>query len=196
MKVILRVIICLTACVMLCSCSTSQNIANGNLSCDNVIASGKYYSISGSDSTRITYYIYDKDGNTVFSETTDRPIKINMINDIIVDVAMGMGTGISTHKYYNVNDNAFSKTFSSVIASFDGLVAYIDVDDKNPLESRTVVIQDIFNDDLFYKSFKLDFSLVDTPVVKAEFSDDGAILTVTYLSGDNQLEKIAILNCK
>ncbi|MFR6298733.1 MAG: hypothetical protein ACLUML_05835 [Acutalibacteraceae bacterium] len=51
------------------------------------------------------------------------------------------------------------------------------------MENRKVVVQNIFDKSLFYEEFKLDFSNVDTPVIEAKFSKDGASLLLTYLSG-------------
>lgn len=156
----------------------------------------KYYSINGKGPTCVKYNIYDRSGNTVFSETTDRPVKITRNGDNVIDIAKGMGTGITAHKFYNTEENAFSETFYGVISSSDRLVAFIDVDREKPLENRTLIVQDIFDGRLFYKSFNLDFSAVDTPVTEAHFSEDGRKLTVTYMSGNAGLEKTEVLRCR
>ena len=106
-----------------------------------------------------------------------------MISDDTIDIGIGMGTGITIHKYYNANENIFSGEFTNVLTNSDKLIAYIDVSKENPLENRKVVVQNIFDKSLFYEEFKLDFSNVDTPVIEAKFSKDGASLLLTYLSG-------------
>jgi len=105
-----------------------------------------------------------------------------------------MGTGITIHKYYNANENIFSGKFTNVLTNSDKLIAYIDVSKENPLENRKVVVQNIFDKSLFYEEFKLDFSNVDTPVIEAEFSKDGASLLLTYLSGEKQTQTSEILD--
>lgn len=151
-----------------------------------IIDSGKYYSISKNDITQITYKIYNSRGDTVFSETTDRPLRINMLTDYIVDIAKGMGTGITVHKYYDAENNLFSEDFSYVIAGSGELIAYIDVPNEQPFENRKVIVRNIFDKNLFYNEYQVDFSDIDTPVIQAEFSEDGKSLMITYLSGEDQ----------
>ena len=74
------------------------------------------------------------------------------------------------------------------------LIAYIDVSKETPFENRKVVVQNIFDKNMFYKEFKLNFSNVDTPVIEAEFSKDGASLLLTYLSGEKQTQTSEILD--
>ena len=78
------------------------------------------------------------------SEKTDRPIEINTIGGDIIDIGIGMGTGITIHKYYNANENTFSEEFTNVLTNSDKLIAYIEVSKENPLENRKVVVQNIF----------------------------------------------------
>ena len=158
-----------------------------------IIDSGTYYRIYKGSMNQVCYNIYNSKGGVVLSQKTDRPLKINMINNI-VDIEIGMGTGIATHKYYSVDKNIFSQEFSYVLSNFEQLVAYINVPDERPLENRKIVVQNIFDKRLFYKEFQLDFSFVDTPVVEAEFSKDGASLLLTYLSGEKQTQTSEILD--
>ena len=78
-----------------------------------------------------------------------------------------------------MKNNSFSEEYSYVAAASGNLVAYIDGDS---LSDRTLVVRDIFDKNIFYKSFGLDFSLVDTPIESASFTDGEAELEVVYLS--------------
>ena len=142
----------------------------------------------------VYYNIYNKKGETVLSEETSRPLKINMINDSIVDIGIGMGTGITVHKYYDANQDLFSQEYTYVVANRNELIAYIAIPEKNPMENRKIVVQNVFDKNLFCKEFPMDFSKVDTPVVKAEFSEDGKSLQITYLSGEEKTEITETLN--
>ena len=156
--------------------------------------SGKYYRIYKENNNQVRYEIYNPEGKIALSEKTDRPIEINTIGGDIIDIGIGMGTGITIHKYYNANENTFSEEFTNVLTNSDKLIAYIEVSKENPLENRKVVVQNIFDKSLFYKEFKLNFSNVDTPVIEAEFSKDGASLLLTYLSGEKQTQTSEILD--
>lgn len=165
-----------------------------NLKQTQIIDSGKYYRIYKENDNQVRYEIYNPEGKIALSEKTDRPIEINMISDDTIDIGIDMGTGITIHKYYNANENIFSGEFTNVLTNSDKLIAYIDVSKENPLENRKVVVQNIFDKSLFYEEFKLDFSNVDTPVIEAEFSKDGASLLLTYLSGEKQTQTSEILD--
>lgn len=159
-----------------------------NLKQTQIIDSGKYYRIYKENDNQVHYEIYNPEGKIALSKKTDRPIEINMIGDDIIDIGIGMGTGITIHKYYNANENIFSQDFTNVLSDSDKLIAYIDVPKENPLENRKVIVQNIFDKGLFYKEFQLDFSNVDTPVIEAKFSKDGTSLQLTYLSGEDQTQ--------
>ena len=140
----------------------------------------QYYKIEKIELTKVRYYIYDSDGNTVLSDETDRPIEISLHGDNIVDICISMGTGINIHKYYDVQNNRFSEEYSYVATSSGTLVAYIE---GTSLSDRTLVIRDIFDKNAFYKSFGLDFSsTVHDPIESATFTDGEAELNLVYLS--------------
>lgn len=165
-----------------------------NLKQTQIIDSGKYYRIYKENDNQVRYEIYNPEGKIALSEKTDRPIEINMISDDTIDIGIDMGTGITIHKYYNANENIFSGEFTNVLTNSDKLIAYIDVSKENPLENRKIVVQNIFDKNMFYKEFKLNFSNVDTPVIEAKFSKDGASLLLTYLSGEEQTQTSEILD--
>ena len=170
------------------ACSPYKNTVNNEPEQIEIIDSGTYYRIYKGNINQVCYDIYNSDGEIVLSEKTDRPLEINMINDDIIDIKIGMGTGITIHKYYSVGENIFSQQFSYVLSNSDQLIAYIDVPKEKPLENRKVIVQNIFDKSLFYKEFQLDFSNVDTPVIESDFSKDGASLQLTYLSGEEQTQ--------
>lgn len=165
-----------------------------NLKQTQIIDSGKYYRIYKENDNQVRYEIYNPEGKIALSEKTDRPIEINMISDDTIDIGIDMGTGITIHKYYNANENIFSGEFTNVLTNSDKLIAYIEVSKETPFENRKVVVQNIFDKSLFYEEFKLDFSNVDTPVIEAKFSKDGACLLLTYLSGEKQTQTSEILD--
>ena len=166
-------------------CSDSTGIDTDNM---NVLDSGDYYTLYQNRDTSLLYYrIYDKNGNTVLEEgqETYRPMNITMVRDSVVDISVGYGTGIQGHRYYNAADNELSREYMYVIAATGVLVAYIDVPQENTFDGRKVVVQNIFDEDVYRKELKLDFSKTVMPIDKAEFSDDGTSLAVTYLTGED-----------
>lgn len=176
------------------ACSPYKTTVDSKSEHREIIDSGKYYSIYKGNITQVCYDIYNAKGEIVLSEATDRPLRISMLNDTIVDIRIGIGTGTIIHKYYSVEENIFSQEFQYVLSNSDKLVAYIDVPKENAFENRKVIVQNIFDKDLFYKEFQLDLSKIDTPVIDAIFLNDGTSLQLTYLSGKEQTQVITVLN--
>lgn len=175
-------------------CSDSTGINTDNMS---VLDSGDYYTLYQNRDTSLLYYrIYDKNGNTVLEEgqETYRPMNITMIGGSVVDISVGYGTGIQGHRYYNAADNELSREYMYVIAATSTLVAYIDVPQENTFDGRKVVVQNIFDENVYRKEFKLDFSKTVMPIDKAEFSDDGTSLAVTYLTGEDMKPVSTVLS--
>ena len=198
MKKYIAFLLCLIILISLISCDTANTSEDTENDTVNTESSEKndattdtstndtnkqYYKIENIELTKVRYYIYDSNGNVVLSDETDRPLDISMLGDNIVDIRIGMGTGISIHKYYDVQNNRFSEEYSYVAASSGNLVAYIDTSMKDPMTNRVLVVRDIFDKNVFYKSFKLDFSpTVHDPIESATFTDGEAELKLVYLS--------------
>ena len=191
MKKYFYLIICGVLLFSLFACSAHKQVAQSE---DKVIDAGTYYRVYEKGAGQTNYVIYNKDGKTVLSETTDRPVIIQMLGTDVVDIGIGIGTGIMQHQYYNTKQNRFSKIFLSVLASTENLIAYLEIPESDALKDRKVIVQNIFDPDVYYKDFALEFSPVDTPVLEASFSEDKTSLQIVYLSGAKQTENSTILN--
>lgn len=189
--ILLLVLMCISLSVI---CSCAQNNVVGDETVDTgedaetseakVCDSGEYYTLLLNDFT-YTYNIYDKSGKTVLTEESDRPTEINMIGDSIVDIEIGMGTGIQIHKYYSADENVFSDEFSYVIANSGRLIAYVDFHKKNSAKDKTVIaVQDIFDKTAFKKEFLTTYPIEANSTLKAYFSEDGLSLQITYYSAE------------
>lgn len=208
----MKKLICLFACVLLCftsACSQSSEVGDKETESSpssetgdketekmEILASGKYYCVYKEILTTVRYEIYNAKGDTVLRETTDRPLRIEMRGDHIVDIAIGMGTGLAVHKYYDANNDVFSEEYSYVACSSEDLVAYIGVPEGASSQDSKLVVQNIFDKSLFYKEFELEFGfrVIDFPIRDAEFSKDGTSLRVTYLPGEGETPVTADLS--
>ena len=191
MKNHLYLLVCALFCFIV-GCTPNENALNNESEQMKMVDSGKYYRIYKGNINQVCYEIYNTEGELVLSDKTERPLEINMINDDIVDIEIGIGTGITTHRY-DVGEDIFSQKFQYVLSNFDKLVAYIDVPKEKPLENRKVIVRNMFDKQYFYKEFLLDFSNVDTPVIDAKFLKNGTSLQLTYLSGEEQTQVSTIL---
>ena len=188
---LLLLIFTITLFLSACSSDTDNTLEESERL--ELIDSGEYYRIHNTYLTHVRYDIYDKNGEIVMSDETDRPLRINMLCDDIVDIRIGIGTGVAVHKYYDAVKNIFSQEYCYVLTAKEDLVAFIDVPEKEPFKNRKVVVRNIFYKSLFYMEYYLDFSNVDTPVIDAEFSNDSTSLRLKFLSGESQTETFEIL---
>lgn len=158
--------------------TTTENTENVPPIGEEAIVEKTYYKIEKIELTTVRYTIYDSKGNVALTEQTDRPLEISMIGEHIIDICIGMGTGLSVHKYYDIEENCFSQEYTYVAAATENLVAYID---GSSLTDRKLVVRNIFDAELFCREFALDFSETMTnPLIEARFTSDAIGLDLAY----------------
>lgn len=120
-----------------------------------------------------------------------RKPKVNVINKDLLSISVQTGTGISTRWtiYCNVNSGKVSDTYYSVLGEYAENTVFANYNNGK----HSVVIQDIFNQQQYYKEQILeDASKVTDPVIDFEKLDDDKI-KIVYLKGDNFLETELII---
>ncbi len=167
------------------SSQTTDNSQTLHLEDGEIINQGEFFRVYKMSANQVKYIIYDKLGNIVFSNSIHKPLTIHMIDASTLDIGIGYGSGITVHQYYHTDQGVFSQEFQYVLATSNGLVAYMDVPEKQSFEKRKIVVQDIFDKKTYYKEFFLDFAQIDTPVISAEFSKDHKQLHLEYLLHNN-----------
>lgn len=190
------ILLCLLL-LFLTACSVPKNSDSMRLGENNsderrLIDSGDYFKLYD-DTLSETYEIYNSQGELVRTETTDDPISITMLNESILDISICKGTGITQHTYYDAEQNTFSTKFSYVICTDGELIAYIGLSEDGA-DNKSLIVQNIFNKEVYYKEFKGAFDEVDTyelASVDGEFSKDLSTFTVHYYQNNrqNQLTK-------
>lgn len=177
----------LTACSVPGNSNSSMQLEEVDSDERRLIDSGDYFKLYD-DTLSETYEIYNSQGELVRTETTDDPISITMLNETILDISIGKGTGIIQHTYYDAERNAFSDEFSYVICTDGELVAYIGLSEDGA-DNKSLIVQNIFNKEIYYKEFKGAFDEADTyelSSVDGEFSKDLSTLTVHYYQNNRQ----------
>lgn len=177
----------LTACSVLENSNNSMQLGENNSDERRLIDSGDYFKLYDNTLSEI-YEIYNSQGELVRTETTDDTISITMLNESVLDISIGKGTGITQHTYYDAELNVFSDEFSYVICTDGELVAYIGLS-EDKVNNKTLIVEDIFNKEIYYKEFKGAFDEVDTyelSSVGGEFSEDFSKLTVRYYQRNQQ----------
>lgn len=187
---------CIIICIFLlfltaCSVSKSSNSSifsrNDSAIERTLIESSDYYKLYDNTLSE-TLEIYNNKGELVRTITTEEPISITMLNKSIIDISIGKGTGLTKHTYYSVKLDDFSDDFSYVICASNELIAYIGIS-KDGLDNKTLIVQNIFNENRYYKEFIGAFDQVDTyelSSMSGEFSQDFSTLTVHYYMKNQQ----------
>lgn len=135
------------------------------------------------------YEIYNKRGEKVLSDVTDRPVAIQMADDNIVDIAISRGAGIWEHTYYHVAKEKFSKTYTYVVAQCADRIVYMDIPRDHPIRDRALKVEDVFDLTTPPMVISLDFSPVIEVIESAELVCQGSVLRIVYLSGEEQSVK-------
>ena len=152
-----------------------------------VLEAHELYQITDNEDFTYDYVIKDKNNNILISDKgISREPKINVINENLLSVSVQSGTGISTRWtiYCDVLNGNVSEAYYSVLGEYGENVVYVNYDNG----TYRIVIQNIFNRELFYKETVLeDASPVVEPVVSFEIEDNGTAKAV-YLKGEDYLE--------
>ena len=115
----------------------------------------KYYEIEDLELSSKAYRIYNDEGSLVLEAQTERPLQISMLGRYILEIRIGMGTGISVCRYYDALNDRFSEEYTYVAAATQNFVVYLD---GTSLADRKLVVRDLFDGKVFYKEYSLDFS--------------------------------------
>ena len=149
---------------------------------ENEISKKEYFHIE-KNGDKTVYYIYNKEGNTVFSSEVDGDVEISMLDDETVDICVGEGME-QTHRYYDVESSRFSETFSRVVAAEYCHVAYLSGEGYDTF----LVIRDIYDkESLYIEEFPNLNIRLDSPILWAEFTEGAATLNYTYNDYDDEL---------
>ena len=139
-----------------------------------------YYQIAGT--FELGCDIYNSEGEIILSEKMKRPLTVSEIDDDIIEIRIGYGTGIIGRRYFNTKNDQLSEEYFYVIATRGTQIAYLE---GNSLSDRKLIVKDIFAESDSYQSFSLDFSPTHTPVIDGEFSEDASSLCITYQKGES-----------
>ena len=160
------------------SCSS---LAEKNFSEESrIVNKSKYYEIIKINN--LYYYtIFKKNGN-VSERSAYFPKRPEiLIQDELIRISYQSGTGSYTKwsYYYDVDNDRFSRYFYSVYDKYDDMIAYG--------SQNEIIIENIFGGKIYkrIKKFNYPLSCTTEPFIDAKFNEDGTILKVTYLTGDD-----------
>ncbi len=188
MKKIIAFLLCLCIVLSAAACAPSDRPDDIDNSSEPSISVTKpeekiYYEIKKVDDTTSKYYVYGKDGTVLLEGETDRPIDIS-VSGSIVDVAITVDEYNITHRYYDVETDRLSEEFSYAAASSGDLVAYVDNIENHTIDdNRVLIVRDMFDKDIFYKSFSLDWApTMQNPIESASFTEGEGEISIVYWS--------------
>lgn len=145
----------------------------------------KFYKlIKNEDQTSFKYYIFDTEGESLDSGSSETAPSLWSLGDYKMQLSVQDGIGSSTNhaKYYDLKNSKKSKTFDYVLTAKDDHVVSADYRKGEHI----IIVQDIFDKEKYYKEYKLE----NVSDVGADFAVDGYFdeegnIIITYLSGEN-----------
>jgi len=172
---------------------------NANDNVEVVIESSLHFRIFQTEdlpSWYIHYEVYNYGGEVVYSFTTSRTGWIKYFNDNILEVGVSVGTGTSQVRFYSMAEDKFSEYFLSPFFIKDEIIAEMRLVDDS---YWALVVQDIFNPEVFFKAFTFDdFPSNMSPffsIISVEYMEDDTI-KVTHYYGDDFTKKTVTLSLR
>lgn len=136
------------------------------------------------------YTILNKQGD-ISEKSVSLPKKPEILTQgELISISYQSGTGLSTKwsYYYDIKNDRFSKYFYSVYDKYNETIAYG--------SQNKIMIANIFDDENYkeIKDFFHPLSMTTEPFIDVKFNEDGTILKVTYLTGDDYNEVTEYFN--
>lgn len=187
------ILVVFTSCTNYASISKSTSEDISTVSDYFVVDENEYYQIlqHQNDSFHLQYKIFNQAGQEVMEETViNHPLTIEMVNDDIVGIYVGYGTGVSRHQYYSVINGCFSDQFYYTICFDDSMIAYLKQDDER--QYLILVIQNAFDSTQFYKEFPLNVPVelgADPFVVQAKFNFEKTKFFMEYYASKKDVQE-------
>ena len=159
-----------------------------------IVDSAEHYKIIRVGLGENEYHIYDRWGKEVLVEVTNRPLRISIIDKLMIEIRIGMGTGTSVSKYYDIQNDRFSEEYLNVVAVSGNLLACVGASQDDGATKGSLVVRDIFDKNGFFKAFSLDFSPHEVmPISHAEFTEREMALELIYLNQNSEVDESVTL---
>jgi hypothetical protein len=129
------------------------------------------------------HYIFNSEKKIVrIANTTTKPTFWEIDNSLL-SIRIDVGGGNTQFQLYDPKDDKFSEVFDYGLYAGEGKVVHLGGD----IDNRFIVVRNIFDKNVFYREYSLDFAKVDAPVSHASLF--GGILYVKYFPEDSELTK-------
>jgi len=138
------------------------------------------------------YEVFNNNGEIVRSGTGWRIPSFININENVLKISIGVGTGTQMVQFYSAKNDMFSEVFDTPIVITNELIGLLRWSDSDELN---LIVRDIFDIEIYYNEFLLEnFSSVANPIdaLKGIEYLGNDKLEVTYLSGEHFVEKSII----
>lgn len=172
--------------------NNKTDIANKELA---VKPSNPYYKLSEenknykvyTDESGFNYYydIYNNNGKLIDTGFHTKGIGIEVIGDIL-NIRKGAGTYVFTCKYYDLSTNRVSRDYATPLEIGGEYIAYFTTKTEGNKDEIVLIVQNIFDERLYYKEIKRDFSDETLSFYSpTEFIDNNTKLRIKYPINQN-----------
>jgi len=132
------------------------------------------------------YNVYNNDGKWIDTGFNGgRGVNFEIIDDIL-SVRMGFGTYAFICRYYDLSANRISRFYTTPLEIGGEYIVYFITKSENDENEAVLVIQNIFDDRVYYKEIKRDFSSrVLEFYSETEFINNNTQLKISYPTNPN-----------
>lgn len=185
----------ISLCIMLFGCQNLKSGKSAETTKKNVettkesIENCKYIKVKAFKDKNETYYIYtvyDKNGKKIYQDSLLKDPSIEKCGDDVYCVQWGTGTGVWQSRFFDINKIEKSEIFNTNYDFNNNRTIIYD------LEEKRLKVKDIFDEDCFYREFKINTNDSTQPVLDAKFIDDERI-KVKFLTGKDYKEDSKVL---
>lgn len=126
-----------------------------------------------------TYFLFNQAKQTVYIDTAVSQPTFWMPTKHLIKISVPIGENMKQIRAYDYKTGKISKVFDSAYnMSDDGLVVYL----GGSPDDRVLIVQNIFDENIFYKEYRLPFAKIDNPVESASINFDR--LSIRYYRED------------
>jgi uncharacterized protein YcfL len=143
----------------------------------------EYYKLSKNDDESYTIILYDNAKNIIHQETVEKEPYIDFEDEKIIRVTHSVGSSLNYTYFYDIVKGEISQVYENVLLIEKDLVLY--------MNDNILIISNIFDNNLYYKEIKRNFSQTAVPssaILSIKFVGPN-LIQLDYLEGKDLKEK-------
>lgn len=190
-KTIYIVLTIIILCISFVACERKNITETNTLTASTTTADvqiEEFYSIIKNEDVTYTIKLLDKNKKVVDETTVPKEPHVNILENDIIQVTISYGSPFFTTYFYDTKANLVSQAYDTPVLIDKGKIVLV--------QSKKLIVSDIFDKALYFKEIERSFSETVPPssaIVSAKFINSNE-LQIDYYEGKNFTEKSEIID--